>query len=1197
MTRGFEIPAEVTEKYDALEEIHRGGMGVVYKGRHRRLGQWRAIKLILPSLLEEDAKRQRFLREARIASQLDHPNIVRVFDFEISTDGTPYLAMELIEGHTLLEALRQNGPFEPSRAVTVGLQALDGLKHLHQKGYVHRDISPRNVLLTEEQGQETVKLVDLGIARRLDASDGLTRTAEFLFNARYSSPEHFIDSSAVDERSDLYSLGAVLYEILTGHRPIPGETPGELVGGHLRGLVRPFDETDPGGRVPVPLRKLVLRALAREPAERFDRADDMHRALLEFEVDRSAVTRDARGVLRDAGSHGVAYQAMGTWDDLDLRPGQKAAPEPPPQSPPASPLGPSAVVTQPPPDPPATPEPPKLFGPWPHRAALLLIAVLLLALDAVHWTPWTDLASPTPMPIQPHRTNAPILEWRDVFEMSQWPAALHAEFPYVVQIARDPRFREVVFDAASPGHWSPSLGAQASHRLVPLPHQLPPQDPALSGRETLDVVWEDGPYFWRVARQDVAGNLFGFSKPSPFAFDATPPAQVSLEGEDRPINVTRPELTWQVSPGASRYWLQVADVPFDEEQPSGETLFAREWDHIPPSGELGRMNWQVPEPLPEGDIYWRVRSCDDTGNCGTFPPAMHFEVDITDPEAPTVADLAELTNDPLPTFTWDAISDATDYEVVVRAGEAYDQTVYRLWTTETFFQPSDRLPEGLNGWQVRSRDAAGNMSPFAFGGTFEVDTTPPRAPQIYCHDPSLVNTTEPLLEWIRIEDAENYRLEILPDASRDPLVDSWLHRSAFSTDDIIGLKPPKALPQGSTLWRVTSRDLAGNLSVTTSNECHVKVDSIAPALPKLATVPALSNQIPTLRWTLADDMVALHLEVLGPGDSTAVRREDFLAQEHRPHYLDDGRYRWRLKGRDEAGNWTAFVQGNVFELDTRPPEPSTPTAPSAGLTNDRAPVFRWNAARDAVAHVVRASQRREPDAPLLFEKRVEGGRELLSPEKLPEGDIFWWVTSFDSAGNATTEAPKAWFEVDVTPPPKPEVDTAPRLSCEPPQLSWSNSPGAETYRIYVDDVDTRRQPDFEETLERTYLQLDRLDEGRYNWWVESQDGADNLSGASATGLLVIDCTPPSPPRLEWVEPAQEPRPILRWEIVPDALEYELEILQGDRVILRWIADGGWSRAPKALPPGLYGWRVRSFDDLGNEGRFSPISDFRILPPY
>jgi tRNA A-37 threonylcarbamoyl transferase component Bud32 len=273
------LAPEIEATYEVLAKMGEGGMGSVYKVRHRFFDEIRVIKILHAQLEAAESIKERFLGEAKRGKQLEHPNLAKVLDFSIAADGTAYMVMEYIEGVTLREVLARNGgPLDSRYVLPLAQQVLDALAYLHGRKLVHRDISPDNIMLTGDNAAEPrVKLIDLGIAKSLDATRQLTMAGKFLGKVKYAAPEQF--SGEVDGRSDLYSLGVVLYELLTAAMPITGTNNMSLIAGVVSKPPRDFAETDPGGRVPPQLRAAIMKALAKNPNERFQTAGEFAAAL------------------------------------------------------------------------------------------------------------------------------------------------------------------------------------------------------------------------------------------------------------------------------------------------------------------------------------------------------------------------------------------------------------------------------------------------------------------------------------------------------------------------------------------------------------------------------------------------------------------------------------------------------------------------------------------------------------------------------------------------------------------------------------------------------------------------------------------------------------------------------------------------------------------------------------------------------
>jgi serine/threonine protein kinase len=271
--------------------LGRGAMGVIYQAHDPTIGREVAIKLIRADLLEGDDRAEylaRFQREAQAAGRCMHPNIVAIYDFALH-DGNPFLAMEFVQGVNLAEVMRQRGPFAPDDAIAIILQMLDALGSAHAMGVVHRDVKPANVLLLPDN---RVKMMDFGIAR-FDTSD-LTQHGTMIGTLNYMSPEQ-CRGEEVDARGDLFSAGAVLYEMLLGTRPFAGRDASEVM---YRLLNEPPADIDtlPGAATHDGLAMVLRRALAKAPQDRFASAQEMAAALRiapQRQPPRDAPPRDA----------------------------------------------------------------------------------------------------------------------------------------------------------------------------------------------------------------------------------------------------------------------------------------------------------------------------------------------------------------------------------------------------------------------------------------------------------------------------------------------------------------------------------------------------------------------------------------------------------------------------------------------------------------------------------------------------------------------------------------------------------------------------------------------------------------------------------------------------------------------------------------------------------------------------------------
>ena len=258
------------------DEVGRGGMGVVYRAVQISLGRPVALKVIAGSLSDNVAFRDRFVRESRLTASLDHPNVIPVFAAG-ETDGVLYIAMRYVDGTDLRSLVAAEGKLDPLRAAGVIAQVASALDAAHERGLVHRDVKPANILVAARGGGEHVYLTDFGLTKRSASESGLTSAGEWVGTLDYVAPEQ-LRGDHVDGRADVYALGAVLYESLTGQVPFPRDDDVAKLWAHISDS--PPVATDLAPEVPRRLAGVARRAMEKDPEDRFDSASDMGRAAL-----------------------------------------------------------------------------------------------------------------------------------------------------------------------------------------------------------------------------------------------------------------------------------------------------------------------------------------------------------------------------------------------------------------------------------------------------------------------------------------------------------------------------------------------------------------------------------------------------------------------------------------------------------------------------------------------------------------------------------------------------------------------------------------------------------------------------------------------------------------------------------------------------------------------------------------------------
>lgn len=394
--------------YRILRPLGEGGMGTVYEAQHLRLGISVAVKILSPQYAADPRFRDRFKREARAASQIRHPNVVQITDYGETPSGSVFFAMELLEGRDLHSILRKHAPLPWPRVRHLLAQAADALAAAHARGIVHRDIKPANVFVLEGEGlRDFVKILDFGIAKILAPAPtadsalikNLTGTGEIFGTAKYMAPEQAYGSSD-DPRVDVYALGVVAYEMLTGRVPFAGESAFEIITKHVYEAPRSPRELQPS--VPADFEAVVLRALAKKAGDRFATMEELAQAVRTVEevADDSPVPRGGTVLLRPRSA--TVPNAGATPVHTDATPLHRRTEPEQPAILPTTILPIPIAVEQP--DSPSTPP----SAPLPDAVAAAPIAVIPAVAPATTPAPALSLTQPTTdLPGQETTTGPP----------------------------------------------------------------------------------------------------------------------------------------------------------------------------------------------------------------------------------------------------------------------------------------------------------------------------------------------------------------------------------------------------------------------------------------------------------------------------------------------------------------------------------------------------------------------------------------------------------------------------------------------------------------------------------------------------------------------------------------------------------------------------------------------------------------------
>jgi len=363
-------------KYEIIERLGAGGMGQVFKATHKYLGATRVIKVVHPQIVENKDAQDRFLREARAATKVTHPNVATMYDFAELPDGSHYMVSEFIDGENLAQRLRTRGTLPPKQAARIIIQTLNGLEAIHRAGIVHRDVSPENLMITRD---ETVKIIDLGVAKVDDVSEvAATRTGIFVGKLRYASPEQLgllNEDEKIDGRADVYATAMVLYELLMGRPPYEAKSPHEYFLIHTREqdiAIGALPAEMPGSAA---LQAVLRKALARDRNLRYASAKEFAAAL--EEIERALPDPQAMPTMATPldGDETMRLKSQTSIDTLHRETVRTAAPPVPP-APPAAPT----ILT---PMPAAIPQPKMEQGMKPGVVIAIVAIIVLLGVGVI----------------------------------------------------------------------------------------------------------------------------------------------------------------------------------------------------------------------------------------------------------------------------------------------------------------------------------------------------------------------------------------------------------------------------------------------------------------------------------------------------------------------------------------------------------------------------------------------------------------------------------------------------------------------------------------------------------------------------------------------------------------------------------------------------------------------------------------------
>jgi len=309
-------------RYEIRDVLGEGGMGIVYLAHQPTMDRDVAVKVLHPYYSKDKEALQRFLREARAASKLRHPNTIRVFDFGQTSDGLLYMVLEILRGRALADIIDNDGAIHYSDAIDIAVQVCDALSEAHEQGIVHRDLKPDNIHIEQAHGRPNhVKLLDFGIAR-MESDVRATQTGAIVGTPTYMSPEQATGAAPVDGRADIYALGCIIYEMITGTVAFQGATPLEVLVKHLNEPPPPIP-ADIQAEVPDALLELIDRTMAKRPEDRYESCELLRDALLQAE--QAPLQAAPQAIVTPGGSSTATFGTGSAVERPNTRPGRAVA--------------------------------------------------------------------------------------------------------------------------------------------------------------------------------------------------------------------------------------------------------------------------------------------------------------------------------------------------------------------------------------------------------------------------------------------------------------------------------------------------------------------------------------------------------------------------------------------------------------------------------------------------------------------------------------------------------------------------------------------------------------------------------------------------------------------------------------------------------------------------------------------------------
>lgn len=700
----------------------------------------------------------------------------------------------------------------------------------------------------------------------------------------------------------------------------------------------------------------------------------------------------------------------------------------------------------------------------------------------------------------------------------------------------------------------------------------------------------DGPYYWRVAAIDAAGNWGAYSAVRNFTVDTSAPATPTLSSPPNgaAVATTTPQLTWGILSDAAEYRVEV-DTSSSFPSPTINTTTT--------------SASYTPAPLTDGTTYyWRIRAKDEANNWGPYTGEWSFTIDITGPAAPgLITPTNAMTVGTPPMLNWTVVSDAIDYAVEVDDTSTSFSSLVIDTTSLTNFSTS--LPEGTYYWRIRAKDAAGNWGSYSSPFSFTIDTTGPLEPTSPTpSNGATITDTTPTLSWGVVAEADMYQLQLdtsgaFTSPRNDTLTGSGTN---FFTLDVLN--------DGVYYWRVRCNDSVGNWG-NWSSIWSFTLSTVGPPAPSLTSPTngaTLSDNTPQLDWSAATDANEYRVNVTLVGATSPTVSGMTAGTTYTTATLPDGMYYWQVRGKTSGGTWGAWSSVWFFTVSTTLAAPNLFSPTDGATLIDSTPQLDWSGVTGATEYQLQVATSSTFSFPVID---TTIGSTTYTTTTLSDDTYYWRVLAKDAGGSPGTWSTVWNFTIDtmLAAPTLISPTAGGLVGDTTPQLGWIAVADATEYQVQVDTSKTFSLPAIDvATTSTTYTVSSALAETVYYWRVRGKDSTATWGAWSAIWNFTISTSGLAAPKL--TAPVDgtalnDGTPQLDWSTVTDADKYQVMVATYANFSSSSIeineTTAGTSYTPLTnLGEGTFYWRVRANNSLGNWGPWSLVWSLTVdfTPP-